>query len=293
MKTLNRSSVVIICFVVLFTLNGLGVCAEPADQTTDKPSSGSIGWSLLKEEKGFHLNFDGSVSYGPISGYLQTPLGGAPLSASEKRPTFKELGINNVTVFNLSLSASINQHSLFGAAHLANPDGEKTLDESFVFHGVDYPAGTEVKSEVRLNWYELGYKYDLQFGRDRVNLRIAPIVSVALFDYNASLESGGIKNTRSYVKGTPRVGLELEWFPWKRFSIYGQGIGSLPFNNTPGIYTFGLTGKYLIVNQGRWKISLFAGLEYDLIDYKDSQTTPNHVRAEMGPLGTVGIEMRF
>jgi len=34
-------------------------------------------------------------------------------------------------------------------------------------------------------------------------------------------------------------------------------------------------------------------VEYNLIDFKDSQTTPNHVRADIGPLGTVGVEMRF
>ena len=48
-----------------------------------------------------------------------------------------------------------------------------------------------------------------------------------------------------------------------------------------------------IMNKDRLKLFLFAGVEYNLIDYKDSQTTPNHVRADMGPLGTLGVEMKF
>ena len=148
----------------------------------------------------------------------------------------------------------MDQHSLYGAAHLVNLDGEKNLDETLVFHGTGYPAGPRVKSDVRLNWYEMGYKYNVNLGRERTNLRIAPTVAVALFDFNAGLESNGQKNDRSYIKGTPRVGLELEWFPWNRFSIYGKGIGSLPFNNTPSIYTLGLTGKYNIMNKHRLNV---------------------------------------
>lgn len=174
-----------------------------------------------------------------------------------------------------------------------NLDGERTLDETLVFHGIGYPAGARVNSEVKLNWYEMGYRYNIHFGKERVHLRIAPTVASALFDFNAELKSNGGKNDRGYVKGTPRAGLELEWFPWNRFSIYGKGIGSLPFKNTPDIYTLGLTGKYNIMNKDRLKIFLFAGVEYNVIDYKDSQTNPNHVRADMGPLGTIGVEMKF
>ena len=138
-----------------------------------------------KERRASTWTFDGSILYGPISGYIQTPLGGAPSSASEKRPKFKELGIDNATLFNLSLSASMDQHSLYGTVHLVDLDGRKNLNETLVFHGVDYPAGTGVKSDVRLNWYEIGYKYNVDLGRERIYLRIAPTISFALFDFNA------------------------------------------------------------------------------------------------------------
>ncbi len=64
-----------------------------------------------------------------------------------------------------------------------------------------------------------------------------------------------------------------------------KGDGSLPFDNTPSIYTLGLTRKYNILNKDGLKTFLFAGTEHNVIDHKDSQTTPNHVRADMGPLG--------
>jgi hypothetical protein len=59
------------------------------------------------------------------------------------------------------------------------------------------------------------------------------------------------------------------------------------------IYTLGLTGKYNFVDNDRLKISLFAGVEYDQVDFKDNQTEPNHVKANMGLLGLVGMEIKF
>ena len=126
-----------------------------------------------------------------------------------------------------------------------------------------------------------------------MNLSIAPTAAFALWDFSTELESNGGKNSRSYIKGTPRFGLEFEWFPVKRFSVSGKAIGSLPFNNIPHINTVGLTGKYYLIDKDRLKISLFMGVEYDQIDFKDSQTEPNHVKANMGPLGLAGAEIRF
>ena len=92
MKTLNKTMLFV--SLTLYALStGITAYAEPDAPTKDKDPMGLFGWTHLESENGFHLKFDASGSYGPISGYLQTPLGGTPSSASEKRPKFKELGI--------------------------------------------------------------------------------------------------------------------------------------------------------------------------------------------------------
>lgn len=171
--------------------------------------------------------------------------------------------------------------------------GEKTLNEELIFHGRGYPVGMRVKSDVNLSWYDIGYQYNIRFGKERTNLRMAPTVAFTLWDFNAELESNSGRNSRSYIKGTPRLGLEFEWFPVKRFSVSGKAIGSLPFNNMPHIYTVGLVGKYNVMDINRFKMSLFMGVEYNWVDFKDNQTERNHVKANMGPLGLVGAEITF
>lgn len=252
-----------------------------------------LGWTYLEAEKRFHLVFDASGSYGSISGYTQTPLGGVPSSTSDKRLKFDELGIDTMTMVNLSLSGGVGPHSIYGAAHLVDVSGKDTLDEKLIFHGGEYPAGMRVKSDINLSWYEIGYQYNIYFGREQMKFSIAPTVAFALWDFKVELESNGAKNSRSYIQWTPRVGPEFAWSPVKRFSISGKAIASLPFNNLPHIYAVRLTGKYNFMNIDRLKILLFMGVEYDQIDSEDSQTEPNHVKANMGPLGLFGAEIKF
>lgn len=295
MKKMKISNKIIL--VVLLTIctvfTGLTVYAEPDTPGENKAPMSLFGWTHFEAEKGFHLVFDASGSYGAIRGYTQTPLGGAPSSTSNKRPKFDELGIDMMTMVNLSLSVSKDQHSIYGAAHLVKLSGDGTLDQALIFHGEGYPAGTRIKSNVNLSWYEIGYQYNIHFGKERSNFNIAPTVAFALWDFSTELESDGEKNDRSYMKGTPRIGLNLGWFPWKQFSVSGKAIGSVPLKNTPDIYTVGLTGKYNLLSRDRLRISLFAGVEYNQINYKDSQTVSNHIRADMGPLGLAGVEIKF
>jgi hypothetical protein len=252
-----------------------------------------LGWTRLDVEKDFQLAFNASGLYGLVSGYTQTPLGGAASSTSDKRPKFDELGINTMTMVNLSLLGGLNSHYVYSAAHLVDLSGESSLDEKLIFHGKEYLAGTKVKADVKLNWYDIGYQYNIHFGKERVNFSVSPTVAFALWDFSTELESETEKNSRSYIKGTPRVGLEFEWLPWKRFSVFGKAIGSLPLKNIPHIYTVGLTGKYILLSKDRLKILLFMGVEYNQIDFKDSQTEPNHIKANMGPLGLVGGELKY
>ena len=291
---MNKTMLII--FVTLYVMfSGLTVYAEPNSPEENRTPMGLFGWTHLEveREKGFHLNFDASGLFGPVNGYVQTPLGGAPSSTSNKRPTFDELGIDRMMMVNLSLSAGMDSHFLYGTAHLVNLSETTTLDEELIFHGQEYPAGTRVKSDVNLSWYDIGYQYNIYFDKERTNLRMAPTVAFTLWDFSTELESNSGRNNRSYIKGTPRLGLDFEWFPAKRFSISGRAIAFLPLNNIPHIYTVGLVGKYNFVEINRLKMLLFIGVEYIWIDFKDDQREPNHVKANMGPLGLIGAEIAF
>ena len=266
--------------------------ADPGGPAEKSPAGSLFDQPLLEVEKGFHIALDASVSYGWISGYVQTPRGGAPSSTSDKRPTFEELGIDAATVFNITLSASLDSHHLYGAAHLLYLNGGNTLQENLVFHGTQYPAGTRVDADITLNWYEIGYKYNIHFAKQG-NLSLAPIFAVALWDFSAQLESAGIKDDRSYMKPTPRVGLEFNWAPLNKFLVTAKAVGSIPIQHLPGIYTLGLTGEYMLVIKDRFRISLGLGIGYEWMRFEDSQQVPNRISANIGPSGILGVEIKY
>lgn len=312
-KRLNRKGGVIIARKIIFAMSlviGIGISTAfaveppraivvqnnptvPGISTEIEAEKNFLGWAHIKSEKGFRLVFDISVSYGPISGYMQTPLGGAPSSTSDKRPKFKELDIDMATTANISFSTGINSHYIYGAVHLLDLSGERNLDETLIFHGKEYPAGARIKSDVKLNWSEIGYQYNISLIKKQFILNIAPTVEFVLLDFSGELESKGEKNDRSYSKGTPRIGFEFEWLPVNRFSVSGKVIGALPINNLPDIYTVNFSAKYAIMNKDRLKVLLELGIEYNYIDYKDSQTMPNHIKASIGPSGLFGVKIKF
>jgi hypothetical protein len=181
---------ILFIFVTLYAMSPrVTAYAEPDSYGENKTRVSILGWTHLKAEKGFHLAFDASGSYGPISGYAQIPLGGAPSSTSDKRPKFGELGIHTMTMVNLSLWAGMDSHYIYGSAHLVDLIGKSTLDEEMIFHGRGYPAGTRVKSDISLNCYEIGYQYNIHFGKERMNLCMAPTIAFALWDFSDELES--------------------------------------------------------------------------------------------------------
>src|SRR5690348_6400664 len=62
-------------------------CASMAQETSDRNYSFSLGGAYL---------------YGPIRGNIQTPLGGEPGTTSSHRPTLKEIGIDDTSVWDVN-----------------------------------------------------------------------------------------------------------------------------------------------------------------------------------------------
>jgi len=193
------------------------------------------------------------------------------------------------------------------AAHLIDLEGKNTLDRALVFHGQTYLPGTRIESEIKSNWYEVAYRFHIPLGQSKSTttrpdyqtsfcwdrLIVAPTVAMAFWDFSTQIQQSGVTNERGYSKVTPRLGMLLEWNPLPKFALIGDAIGSIPLNNEAHIYTLGLTAKYNLIQKNWFNLDLMMGAEYDHIDFEDSQTFPNKVRIDMGPMLTGGLQIRF
>ena len=111
-----------------------------------------------------------------------------------------------------------------------------------------------------------------------------------MFSFNYQLRgTGGLSTSRAYTKGAPELGLEAEWNPGGKFSIFAAARGAVPEPTRLGIVSVELIGAYQV-----WKhTQVFLGIAYEQINFEDHQPVPNHIHADLGPLGVVGVRVRF
>jgi hypothetical protein len=298
-------ALIVVCFAICLNVAHDSQAAEKEKTTVFLNSA-----LVEKDNNPFSLSLSTSIAYGQISGFTQAGLGGRLGTGSPKKPKIKDdLGVDDGITANFSIELGWKRHSLYTAAHLINLEGENTVDRPFIFHGRAYTAGMRIESEVKSNWYEIGYRFrwpldqihtsstrqSYQETSSRSVFTFTPTVTVAFWDYSVQLQESGVKNERSPsgLHYSPRLGALLEWYPWPRFSIIGKAIGSLPIDEIVHIYTLGLTANYNLIQGNKFKLILNMGVGYDHVDFKDEQTFPNKIRIDIGPMVIGGLKMQF
>lgn len=252
------------------------------------------GWNR-QDEKGLWISPEASFRYGEVHGYLQTPLGGSPGTTSTHRPTFREVGITGAPMADVSVTAGLHNHALYGGARLAYLSGSDVLDTTLISHGTTFPAGSPVKSNVQLNWYRVGYQYHFLYSNDQgAAFGFYPAIGLVLLDFKYKLDGpGGLTADRNYIQPAPQIGLGWEWRPKGRFSVSGGVEGSLPIAHMPFILSTEVVGNFRLWGTEGSRGLAFLGIGYDRVEYKDKQDVPNHIKADMGPEVIVGLEVYF
>jgi hypothetical protein len=250
-------------------------------------------WSR-QDEKNLWIAPEGSFRYGAVHGFVQTPRGGSPGTTNNKRPTLKEMDIKYAAMGDVSLTAGLRNHAIYSGARLVQLKGENVLDSTLISHGMTFPAGSSVKGNVQLNWYQVGYQHRFFYSNGQgTSFGLNPAVGFALLDFKYKLEGGGSLADRSYMKVAPQIGLDWEWKPKGRFSVTGGVWGSLPIYDMPFILSTEVVGNFRLWGKGGSRGLLFLGIGYDRVEYKDKQEVPNHIKADIGPEFIGGLQIRF
>jgi hypothetical protein len=260
---------------------GLGLLSAPAARADDADSAPSE----------FTFGLRASGFYGPISGYTQVPLGGNPGTTSPRRPTLKELGIDDAAFYEVTGLVGWRSLSVFAGYSGLELDGSGTLSESLVSHGVSFAAGSPFKSATQLNVINFGggWRFDL----DQRRLQLFPKIDVAILDFSYSLDSPGAHAARAYRTTAVRLGAEGSLDLGHGFALELDGAASLPISHMPQLAS--VTGRiaYRLFPASPVRTTLFLGCAGRWIDFEDSQTVPNHISIRSGPLLTGGFSIAF
>jgi len=246
----------------------------------------------------FHLSLEGMWMYGPVSGHLQTPSGGRPGTTSSNRPSFGEIGINTASIYDAEVLPSFRDHGMYFGGQWIRLSGERDLEERLISQGETFAAGSRVTSDVKLDWYRVGYRYRIQrgdeAGAELPNTEIYSRLGAAILDFHYRLDgAGSTRADRSYVKVAPQMGVEMEWHATTKFSIAGEITSTLPFSSIPWIVTTQLEAKYQFFEKNGVRLSGFVGAGYEKINFHDDQDVSNEINADFGPMLRVGLELRM
>jgi hypothetical protein len=241
---------------------------------------------------------DGDFFYGPVKGYVQTPAGGSPGSTRHNRPRLGELGIHDAYIWQVTFTGQWDHNEVYGGAEIIRLSGNGTLRNDLTTHGSTFAAGTSVSSDVSLDWYRFGYRYHLDLfpaANDVPQLRLAPYAGGVIWNFSYSVRGGGARASRAYIKPSGQLGIQAAWAPLGGpFSLNADlsasppGISSLPF-----IAAEQIDARYRFIDTGRFSASALLGVRMEEINFFDSQRVPNHVRADLGPMGLVGVVIGF
>jgi hypothetical protein len=252
-------------------------------------------WAQDPGETGFHASVNGGFRYGNIQGFVQIPRGGGAGSTSSERPKFDEIGINQAAIGAPSLTLAWNNHNIYGVARIIRLSGSDVLSETLISNGTTFPAGTHVSGNTRLDWYGLGYEYRFAYKYNNEGaVSFYPAIGFALFNFDYNLNgTPRLSASRSFAKAAPQLGLKSEWIPAGLFSLSAEVLSSLPFSTLPLLLSVDLTMGYQLWGRHDHGGMAYLGIGYDLIDEKDNQNVPNHIKASIGPELVVGLKVSF
>ncbi len=176
------------------------------------------------------------LSLATVSGYVQTPKGGLPGSSDLQRPTFQELGIQGAPISD----RLIKFHSGFYMGYQQiRLKGDVILPQPLKTYRIPIPAKTPMESDIKFDWYRVGYVYAIHPKNSR--WKLSPEIEVAMLDFDYRFKIPLISTGRAYHHVGVRIGFTFEYpindtvtfsfhrsisLPWpKRLQITSQRMG--------------------------------------------------------------------
>lgn len=261
------------------------------------PLVGCITSWKLKDPPTHEVSFDASAIYTPARGFIQTPKGGAPGTTTLHRPDLREVDLDRMAQMEASGTAKFKGHGLYARGWWGHTIERSTLYRDLVSHNQSFTAGTDVRVDLDLSWWTVGYSYDFVFEvSPDMDIAIIPMAEFYAFRYHYILEgsTSGIPANRKYGRWTVRGGAEVQARLKKvplTFSLLL--ISAPPIPNTPILFSAQVKAKYRLVEKGPVKASLFLGLGYEMLRYKDNQEIPNYLKIDYAPMVSGGMEIKF
>ena len=234
------------------------------------------------------------------SGYLQTPAGGMPGTASSKRPTLSEIdlgggryrwigaGVDFGRKANVDPAAARSRLRLYARYTTTGDDATSMIAEAFTIRGGVVEAGDSVRSRASFDGLTLAMTAAFDLG-SRVSVEVGPEIGWTAFDFTMTGERH--RSDRSYHVTTFSLAGAVE----KEFGNHWH-IGAR-LAASPGIE--GTGSRYLVETRVGRDLSkvlgVAVGASVEAFRYDDGhkQDLPNRIKVTRRVVPTLHARLRF
>jgi hypothetical protein len=222
-------------------------------------------------------------------GYLQIPSGGNPLTSLREHPTLRELGIHRVNpnFFQAGLKTTWQPYAFYVDYQYNHPIASRALSSNLLTHGMFFPANTLVRTKGHLDLYQLGVQRYFPIGRNSV---IYPEAGLALLAFGYAVETSYQQTQRAFKQVTEQIGVGANYRLNRYLSFSFKAATSVPCLADFQLRTAQAEINFNLLITRHIQGTLFTGLGYEEIEFKDHQPCPNHIKVLLLPIGCAGIK---
>ena len=271
------------------TSNGGDLLTPPETIVVEEPKRSPLQFSLA-----------GAYMHGSVNGNLQIPRGGLNGTSNANRPHLDSIGISDADIGDGELGARWNDHSeVFIGAQIIQLSGSGFLGvKPLTTDGTTFPVGARVGSNVKLDWYRLGYRYTFPItiaDNGVPDLTFTPWVSAVVMDFAYHLSAAKVAPaSRTITKPGAQIGATFAWRPRGGPLSLEAELGGFPTMNTlPTISVESLYARYHFYEWRRCDFTGLIGVAFEQQEYRDDKQLPNQISADFGPLLLVGLEVKY
>jgi hypothetical protein len=240
-----------------------------------------------------HLSLESDTLYVPPSNDLQKPSVGRAWTAGGGS-RFEETATDTASIFDRGAAPGTNNQAFYLDSESINSSPNSTGTRDWA---LSFPAGSDVRSDMKLDWYRLGYRFELQKANQRdadLPIGVHSRVGVAVLDFQHKLDRPGLGDAdRSYITAAPQMGLEMEWRATNKLSFAGEVTSTVPLSSMPWILTTDVRASYTLLQKHGAGLNGYIGGGYEGFSFEERQDVRNEINGDSGPMLKMGLELKF
>lgn len=241
-------------------------------------------WAGAEELPDRRFGFEAGMGLLSHDGFLQTPAGGEPGTATAGRPTVDELAVGDGSYRWVAGTVGLGRYALDVRYTTIGDSGHATLDTALVSQGNAFDAGSAVRTTLGLDGLSLAFTRSFAFGED-TRLRVGPWVGWTAFDLD--VDGAGAAVDRSYRVYALGVNAVLDRTIGGGWRVAAEAIVAPAFEGAATRFTVEPSLSYGLSD--RVEVRLATRLAAFRYDDGHKQVWPNRLRIDRRVMPAVSV----